>query len=119
MSVAIFVWLSVGARLSVSDFADAYKVDGPTERCEEPAPTPVQSCGDKVIPHSKHVPLTLKSFVREGSDYTILSTASLKKGPECNIKIAFRFVSQERSIPPQFELKQPANKTESSILGRQ
>ncbi|XP_010769958.1 mucin-5AC-like [Notothenia coriiceps] len=36
-----------GTRLSVSDFADTHKVDGPTEHCEEPALTPVQSCDDK------------------------------------------------------------------------
>ncbi|KAK5935960.1 hypothetical protein CgunFtcFv8_021268 [Champsocephalus gunnari] len=38
-----------GAQLSVSDFADTYKVDGPTERCEEPATTTVQSCDDKQL----------------------------------------------------------------------
>lgn len=52
------VWLSVGAQLSVSDFADTYKEDGPTERCEEPATTTVQGCDDKVTPHSKQDPLT-------------------------------------------------------------
>ncbi|XP_045929990.1 mucin-5AC-like [Micropterus dolomieu] len=36
-----------GAALSVTDYADTYKVNGPTETCEEPELNPVLSCGDK------------------------------------------------------------------------
>lgn len=39
----------IGIALLVSDYAEAYKVTGPTETCEEPELNPVQSCGDKVI----------------------------------------------------------------------
>ncbi|XP_050934283.1 mucin-5B [Lates calcarifer] len=36
-----------GFPLSVTDYAETYKVDGPTETCEEPEINPVVSCGDK------------------------------------------------------------------------
>ncbi|XP_074481538.1 mucin-5B-like [Sebastes fasciatus] len=36
-----------GAPLSVTDYADTYKVDGPTEFCEEPELNPVLSCGNQ------------------------------------------------------------------------
>ncbi|CAG5850580.1 unnamed protein product, partial [Menidia menidia] len=36
-----------GALLSVADFGETNKVNGPTESCEEPELSPVQSCGDK------------------------------------------------------------------------
>ncbi|KAM6950303.1 mucin-2-like [Lycodopsis pacificus] len=36
-----------GAEQSVVDYADAFKVDGPTESCEEPALNPVLGCGNK------------------------------------------------------------------------
>ncbi|XP_029318701.1 mucin-5AC-like [Cottoperca gobio] len=38
-----------GAPLSVADYADTYKVDGPTESCEVSALNPVLSCGDKQL----------------------------------------------------------------------
>ncbi|XP_039982431.1 mucin-5AC-like [Xiphias gladius] len=36
-----------GAPLSVTDYAETYKVNGLTESCEEPALNPTLSCGDK------------------------------------------------------------------------
>ncbi|KAM9366657.1 mucin-5AC-like [Symphorus nematophorus] len=36
-----------GALLSVQDYADTYKVNGPTESCEEPELKPVTNCGNK------------------------------------------------------------------------
>ncbi|XP_015252018.1 PREDICTED: mucin-5AC-like [Cyprinodon variegatus] len=38
-----------GAVLSVVDFAEIYKVNGPTETCVEPDLSPVQSCGDQLL----------------------------------------------------------------------
>uniref|UniRef100_A0A8D3EB27 VWFD domain-containing protein n=1 Tax=Scophthalmus maximus TaxID=52904 RepID=A0A8D3EB27_SCOMX len=36
-----------GASVSLEDFADTYKVDEPTERCEDPELNTVQSCGNE------------------------------------------------------------------------
>ncbi|XP_032367717.1 mucin-5AC [Etheostoma spectabile] len=36
-----------GLMLSLTDYADTWKMDGPTETCEEPVLNPVLSCGDK------------------------------------------------------------------------
>ncbi|XP_069567584.1 mucin-5AC-like [Brachyistius frenatus] len=36
-----------GASLSVTDYAETYKVNNPTESCMEPDLNPVESCGDK------------------------------------------------------------------------
>lgn len=33
----------------MADFAETFKVNGPTETCLEPELSPVQSCGDEVI----------------------------------------------------------------------
>ncbi|KAM7406672.1 hypothetical protein PAMP_001037 [Pampus punctatissimus] len=41
-----------GVPVSVSDFAETYKVNGPTESCEEPRLNPVLSCGDKSSPEN-------------------------------------------------------------------
>ncbi|KAF7666853.1 hypothetical protein LDENG_00091250 [Lucifuga dentata] len=38
-----------GAALSLSDYAEAFKVNGPTENCEEPQQIPVQSCGNEAF----------------------------------------------------------------------
>ncbi|XP_035991614.1 mucin-5AC [Fundulus heteroclitus] len=38
-----------GAVLSVVDYAETYKVNGPTETCVEPDISPVLSCGDKLL----------------------------------------------------------------------
>lgn len=48
-------WLTVlhcfiGVESSVLDFADVYKVDGPTESCEVPESTEQESCAIKVLP---------------------------------------------------------------------
>lgn len=43
--------LYVGAALSVTDYAENNKVNGPTEVCEESELNPVLSCGDKVTLH--------------------------------------------------------------------
>lgn len=39
---------SAGVTLSEGEFAELYKVNDPTENCEEPEPKVANSCGDKV-----------------------------------------------------------------------
>ncbi|KAL3993489.1 KRAB domain-containing zinc finger protein [Sarotherodon galilaeus] len=40
-------FLNYGTPLSVVDYAETWKINGPTEYCEETDVNPVQSCGDK------------------------------------------------------------------------
>lgn len=62
-TITIVVWLTqlyctAGVSLSVTDYAETYKVNGPTESCEEPDLKPDLSCGDKVTLYhsqSKHI----------------------------------------------------------------
>uniref|UniRef100_UPI0037E952F8 mucin-2-like n=1 Tax=Semicossyphus pulcher TaxID=241346 RepID=UPI0037E952F8 len=42
-----FIQKSDGSQLSVTNYAEIYKVNDPSESCKEPQQTSVQSCGDK------------------------------------------------------------------------
>ena len=42
------LYCTVGSTQSVEDYAENFKVDDPSETCEEPELSAVQSCGDKV-----------------------------------------------------------------------
>lgn len=58
---------TAGAQLSVLDYAETYKLNGPTESCDEPELTPVLSCGDKVTRHaetSANTSSCLESFIK-------------------------------------------------------
>lgn len=77
-----WLYCSIGALLSVREYAESYKANQLTETCEEPEFKPVLNCGNEVTLHSLSYSNTFTlniswSDVCEGSD--ALSCARAEK----------------------------------------
>lgn len=117
ITITIVIWLFciVGASLSVTDYAETNKVNGPTESCEEPELNPVLSCGNKVSLHSLSYskPNTLTSHevtcVKDEIPYTVFPVPRLKKAhrpgamvhEKCTISILLKIYDLKFRCPLQ------------------